>query len=61
MNPARRLLIALVLAVSGLGASVAASGAHAATTASTPAAVTTHDYGVCVSDGQVALLNFCWL
>ena len=61
MNPARRLLIALVLAISGLGATVAASGAHAATTASTPTAVSPQDYGICVSDGQVALLNFCWL
>lgn len=61
MNPARRLLIALLLAVSGLGASVAASGAHAATTASAPASVSPQAHGVCVSDGSVALLNFCWL
>lgn len=61
MNPARRLVLAVVLALSGLGASVAASGAHAATTASTPTAVSPQDHGVCVSDGSVALLNFCWL
>lgn len=61
MNLTRRLLIALVLAVSGLGASVAASGAHAATPASTPTVMTPQNYGICVSDGQVALLNFCWL
>lgn len=61
MKPARRFLIALVLAVSGLGASVVASGAHAATTASAPTAVSPQAHGVCVSDGQVALLNFCWL
>lgn len=61
MNPARRFLIALVLAVSGLGASVAASGAHAAPPAAVPTTVTTQAHGICVSDGQIALLNFCWL
>lgn len=60
MTRARRFLIALALAATGMGATVAGSGAHAATASTQPAAAT-QAHGVCVADDTVWFLNFCEL
>lgn len=60
MTRTRRILMALALAATGLGATVAASGAHAATVSPRPAAAT-QAHGLCVADPNIWLLNFCEL
>lgn len=64
MSAVRRVTVASVLAVAGLMASVAGSGALASTPPSIPppAPVSAHnqsDYLLCVGNAPVWVLNFC--